>query len=49
MILEADEYFTVSLYTSDPDVKFYIAYAQVRIIDNDSKNVVMCCYSESVY
>ena len=44
-ILEAEEYFTVSLYTSDPDVKFYIAYAQVRIIDNDSKNVVKCCYS----
>ena len=46
MILEAEEYFTVSLYTSDPDVKFYIPYARVRIIDNDSKNIVVCLFSE---
>ena len=46
MILEAEEYFTVSLYTSDPDVKFYIPYARVRIIDNDSKNIVACFFSE---
>ena len=46
MILEAQEYFTVSLYTSDPDIKFYIPYARVRIIDNDSKDVVECYYFE---
>jgi len=46
MILEAQEYFTVSLYTSDPVVKFYIPYARVRIIDNDSKDVVECYYFE---
>ena len=35
--VEGDEYFSVSLTTSDEDVKFHINYASVRILDDDSK------------